>query len=92
MGKFRGKLRNLQRAVDEHTTLLTCQDTGEKIRVPGDAGLRLIFADWCEGAGREYNDPLVDWLSPYRERGLVDEEGREWPIGDVGGGMRGLTG
>jgi hypothetical protein len=92
MGLLRRKLRRLQRAADGHTTLLTCRDTGEQIRVPDDAALRLIVADWREGAGEECEDSLVEWLSPYLKRGLLDERGREWPIGDVGGGLRGLTG
>jgi hypothetical protein len=88
------KLRQLEKAAGERTTVLTCRDTGEKIRVPEDAGSRVLVALWRKGspAGQEHDDPLVEWLSPYLERGLVDEQGREWPIGDVGGGMRGLTG
>lgn len=89
---LRDRLRNLQRTADEHTTLLTCRDTGEKMRAPEDAALRVVVAKWREGVGQEHDDPLVDWLSPYLERGLVDEQGREWPIGDVGGGRRGFTG
>ncbi len=89
---LRGRLRRVRRSADESTTVLTCQDTGEKIRVRGDAGIRLIVSDWCEGTGQEHDDPLVEWLTPYLERGLLDEDGREWPIGDVGGGKRGLTG
>jgi hypothetical protein len=89
---LRRSIKRMQKAADEYTTVLTCQDTGEKIRVPADAGVRLVVAQWCEGIGKDYSDPLVERLSPYLERGLVDEAGREWPIGDVGGGMRGLTG
>jgi DICT domain-containing protein len=88
----RDRLKQLEKAADEHTTVLTCRDTGEKIRVPEDAGVRLVVADWHGGVGKEQEDPLVDWLSPYLERGLLDEQGCEWPIGDVGGGLRGLTG
>ena len=89
---LRRRVKRIQKAAGEHTTVLTCQDTGEKIRVPEDAGVRLVVAQWCEGTGQDYSDSLVEWLTPYLERGLVDEDGREWPIGDVGGGIRGLTG
>jgi hypothetical protein len=89
---LRDRLKRAEKATEERTVLLTCRDTGEELRVPEDAGLRLIAADWCEGAGQEHHDSLVDWLFPYLERGLLDEQGREWPIGDVGGGMHGLTG
>jgi hypothetical protein len=86
------RVKLMQKATDEYTTVLTCQDTGEKIRVPDDATVRMVVAQYCEGIGQDYTDPLVERLSPYLERGLLDEQGREWPIGDVGGGMRGLTG
>jgi hypothetical protein len=88
----RDRLKRLEKIAEEHTTVLTCMDTGEKVRVPEDAGVRLVVAGWQGGVGKEHEDPLVDWLSPYLERGLLDEQGHEWPIGDVGGGLRGLTG
>jgi hypothetical protein len=89
---LRDRIKRAQKAADEHTTVLTCLDNGDKRRVPDDAGLRVLVADWCEETGHDYSDSLVEWLSPYLERGLANEEVREWPIGDLGGGMRGLTG
>jgi hypothetical protein len=92
MGLDRRTIKRMEKAADEHTTVLTCQDNGEQIRVPEDATVRMVVAQYCEGIGQDYSDPLVDRLSPYVERGLVDEQGRTWPIGDVGGGLHGLTG
>jgi hypothetical protein len=89
---LRRRMQRVQKAADKHTTVLMCQDTGEKIRVPEDAAVRMVVAQYCEGIGQDYSDPLVERLSPYLERGLVDEQGRAWPIGDVGGGLHGLTG
>lgn len=75
MGSIRGRLRNLEREAEAETVVLILQDTGEEIRVPYDAPLRYLVAEWSKGSGKRpvQPDPVLERLEALVPRGLREK-------------------
>jgi hypothetical protein len=71
---LKGRLRNLERAAEGGTMVLVLQDTKEEIRVPFDAPVRCLVADWRRVAGESVEeDPVVELLGALMHRGLREK-------------------
>jgi hypothetical protein len=89
MGGLRARLRRLEEAAEEDTMLLIVPDTGEEVRVPFDAPVRWMVAEWCRETGRDAEpDPVAERMAELVARGAYeknpDQDGRL-----LGGGGRG---
>jgi hypothetical protein len=86
---LRRRLRKAERNAETSTVVLVVQDTGEEVRVPEDAGLRYVVADWLRTTGQKVpDDPLVGRLEDLMPRGLREKnparDGRIFCVMDEG--------
>lgn len=57
---LKGRLRTLEREAEGDTMVCVLQDTGEVIRVPLDASVRWLVAEWKRETGRPVEpDPVA---------------------------------
>ena len=89
VGSLRARLRKLEEAADEDTMVVIVEDTGEEVRVPFDAPVRWMVAEWCRETGRDAEpDPVAERMADLVARGAhekhPDRDGRI-----LGGGGRG---
>jgi hypothetical protein len=93
---LKGRLRALERETGRDTMVCVLQDTGEEIRVPFDAPVRWLVAEWKRQTGQPVEPgPVVEDLEVLMRRDLrekhperdgrilsgPDDTGRAWGWG-----------
>ncbi len=75
MGGLRGRLRNLEREAEGETVVLVLQDTGEEVRVPFDAPVRWLVAEWSRATGApvEPDGSVVERMDALVKRGAREK-------------------
>jgi hypothetical protein len=97
MGGLQGRLRNLEREVEEETVTLRCRECGEEMTVAEDTDVALLAWEWVQGSGAKSYQPTPPDVYLLTEHPCgwgsleVKATGKPWPLSDVGGGMVGLT-
>ena len=84
-----GRLTRLEAAADGYTMLVIVEDPGEEVRVPFDAPVRWMVAEWCRETGRDAEpDPVAERMDELVARGAYEKNpDRDGQI--LGGGGRG---
>ena len=84
-----GRLARLEAVAQEDTMIVILPATGEEVRVPFDAPVRWMAAEWSRETGRDAEpDPVAERMADLVARGAheknPDRDGRV-----LGGGRRG---
>jgi hypothetical protein len=70
---IRDKIRRLEEKAEEDLITLVADD-GEEMKVPGDAGFRVVAALWKMGRGEAPEDPLAERLVREGYRGWREKD------------------
>jgi len=53
MGRFRGRLRRLERETEVKMTILVCPECSKEFVAHGDVALEVLAEEWARGSGSE---------------------------------------